>query len=161
VDAGQGTMAISFDILTLQPIAAAPAPAAVARQPQVAAVGERDGAKERRGSAGDERARPNVAFRSFLNAATLAGLTQTLGKEASRAADATPAETRPVKLPKRDATTVLSGTESDRLLQSVRSTLTDKSSAPQYLAATTRYAKSYFAVSGTFAKPGESLELTA
>jgi len=158
-------MTISADILTLQPIAAPIAPPPP-RQPAVSAVSDRDGtANERRGESKDERGRPDVTFRAFLNAATFAGLAQSLGREApkSEAAEEPARKTqRAAKQPKPDEPVVISAEESESLYRASRaeSPLTN-ARAPEFLAATTRYAKSFFSVSGTFARPGESLELTA
>ncbi len=157
-------MAIITDALSIQPIAtpALPLPSA----PQITAVGQRGGASnDRRSSSRDARGRPSVAFKSLLDAATIAGLTKTLGAEASKSAvtdsDTTPAP-RPSKLPNQAEPEVLSAAESEGLYQSAKSSGQGSSSpAPEFLAAATRYAKSYFAVSGTYARPGESLELTA
>ena len=157
-------MTITTDTLSLQPVAA---PLAVfPRTPQVSAVGQRDGASnDRRGSSKDSRARSGVAFKSFLDAATIAGLNKTLGAETSKSAvtdeGSSPAPRR-AKVPDQAEPEVLSAAESEGLYQSAKSSGQGRSSpAPEFLAATTRYAKSFFAVSGTFAKPGESLELTA
>jgi len=158
-------MAISIDSLTLQPVAA-PISAAPVRQAPVTAVGERDGANnDRRNPSKDARGRSSVAFRSFLDAATLAGLTKTLGAQTSTTAatDEAPAPPpRRAKLPEKAEQEVLSASESERLYHSAKISGQGRTSpAPEFLAATSRYAKSFFAVSGTFARPGESLELTA
>ena len=158
-------MALSIDALSLQP-AAAPVAPPPPRQPQVRAVGGRDGASnERRGSAKGDRGRASVAFRSFLNAATLAGVVQSLGEEFASASSSreAPAHTqRPTKLPDTNQDRVLSASETDNLYQSARvSAQSSASRAPEFRAATARYAKSFFGVSGTYARPGESLELTA
>ncbi|MBY0510412.1 MAG: hypothetical protein K2P94_09685 [Rhodospirillaceae bacterium] len=157
-------MTISADILTLQPIAAPIAPPP-SRQPAVSAVGDRDGtANERRGESKEERARPDVTFRAFLNAATFAGLAQSISREAPKN-DATEETTRntprAAKQPKRDEPVVISGEESESLYRAHTEAARPNARAPEFLAATSRYAKSFFSVSGTFARPGESLELTA
>ena len=158
-------MSISTDTISLQPLAAPIAPPQQ-RQAPVSAVGDRDGASnDRRKDAKDGRARANINFRAFLNAATFVGLAQSLGTDTFKA-DATedsPRQTaRAVKLPERDEPPVLSGEESERLYRSAQTASQTKNvRAPEFLAATSRYAKSFFAVSGTYARPGESLELTA
>ena len=162
-------MAISIDTVSLQPVAAPLAPG-LARQAPVTAVADRQGANnDRREQARGERNRSTVTFRSFLNAATLAGLTKTLGAERPASTDEAPAKVqRRAKLPDRKDPEVISGDEAESLYRSARSSTKDQTTSEQpvarareYQAAATRYAKSFFAVSGTFAKPGESLELTA
>lgn len=150
-------MTITIDAVSLQPIAAPIAPP-FARAP-VAPVGDRDSASnERRNDRGD-RSRTSAAFRSFLNAATLAGLTQSLGADR---VDPVAGVARPRKVPDRREATELSGAESERLYQEAQAkTRPHDARAREALAVTQRYAKSFFSVSGTFAKPGESLELTA
>jgi hypothetical protein len=157
-------MAITADILT-QPIAAPVAPPPL-RQPAVSAVSDRDStANERRGESKEDRARANISFRAFLNAATFAGLAQTLGREAPKS-DATeePARKtqRPTKQPDGNEPVVISGEESESLYRAAHAgTPRTNPRAPEFLAATSRYAKSFFSVSGTFARPGETLEVTA
>ncbi len=150
-------MSITIDAVSLQPIAAPVAPP-FQRAP-VAPVGERDSASnERRNGARGERSRTSAAFRSFLNAATLSGLTRTLGDEVDPVAPVA----RERKVPDRREATELSGAESERLYQEAKAaSRPDDVRAREFLSATRQYAKSFFAVSGTFAKPGESLELTA
>ena len=157
-------MALTLDSVSLKPIAApiaAQAPAA----PAIAAVGERAGANnDRRDSQRNDRGRPSVAFRSFLNAATLAGLTQTLSKDTVVVSSDEPPP-RQTKVPEQEPTTI-SSEEADHLYQSAQ---TASEAQPRretarvraYQAATSRYATSFFSVSGTFARPGESLEVTA
>lgn len=157
-------MTITTDALSLQPIAAPAAP--LSRQPQVSAVGEREGASnDRRAPSKDARGRSSIAFRSFLDAATLAGLNKTLGAETSESAvtdeRSSPAPRR-AKLPTKAEPEVLSAAESERLYHSAKNSGQGRTSpAPEFLAATSRYAKSFFAVSGTYARPGQSLEVTA
>ena len=156
-------MAITIDTLSLQPVAAPVAPPP--RQPQVSAVGERQGANaDRRNPSKDARGRSSITFRSFLNAATLAGLTKTLGSDSFKTTttDERPQPRRAEKVPNKAGPEVLSAAESEGLYQSAKSSGQGRASpAPEFLAATSRYAKSFFAVSGTFARPGETLELTA
>lgn len=156
-------MIISADTIWLQPIAAPVAPPP--RQPTIAAAGEREGASnERRKDSREGRARTDVSFRAFLNAATFAGLAQSLGNNATtttRTESSDTPRTRAVKLPEREEAPVISGEESEQLFRRATATQLDTARASEYLAATTRYAKSYFSVSGTYARPGESLELTA
>jgi len=155
---------ITLDGISLQPIAAPVSPAFI-RQTPVTPIGNRESAQDERRdtTARDDRARPNVAFRSFLNAATQAGLTKTLGSETQRSTadnDVT-AYTRPNKIPTPKDDAVIAAGESDALYRSAPVSGREGPRAPEFLAATSRYAKSYFAVSGTFARPGESLELSA
>jgi hypothetical protein len=158
-------MIVSADILTLQPIAAPVAPPPP-RQPAVSAVSDRDStANERRGESKEDRGRANINFRSYLNAATFAGLAQSISRDAPKS-DATeePARKtqRAAKQPKADEPVVISAEESESLYRASRAeTPRINPRAPEFLAATTRYAKSFFSVSGTFARPGESLEISA
>jgi len=157
-------MIISADMISLQPIAAPVAPS-VSRQPSIAAAGERDGASnERRNDSREGRARTDVTFRAFLNAATFAGLAQSLGNDSATVTRSDSSDTprpRAVKLPERDQAPVISGEESEQLFRRSAAPQAERTRAPEFLAATTRYAKSYFSVAGTYARPGESLELTA
>jgi hypothetical protein len=158
-------MTITADILsTLQPVAAPVAPPP--RQPAVSAVGEREStANERRNESKDDRGRANINFRSFLNAATFAGLAQSLGRDAPKSeATEEPARKtqRAQKQPDRNEPVVISAEESESLYRAAHAEAPRTNArAPEFLAATTRYAKSFFSVTGTFARPGETLELTA
>ncbi len=143
------------------------------------AVGDRESANnDRRNQSRGDRNRPSVAFRSFLNAATLAGLTKTLSAQRPASTDEAPAKVqRRTNLPERSDPSVISSDEADSLYRSAQRAKAQAASeqttseqgqseqpaarAREFQAAATRYAKSFFAVSGTFAKPGESLELTA
>ncbi len=154
-------MAISVDSLSLLP--AAPILAQTpARVEAVAPVGQREGASNDRRNAPKDRERAVNNFRAALNAATLRGLTQAISRDSKPAENATDeparARERPAKLPDAEPT-VLSGAEAANLFRSAQAA--DQSSSSEFRAATSRYAKSFFSVSGTFAKPGESLELTA
>lgn len=161
---GSEDMAINFDSTTIQPVAT-PAAAAVPRQPIVTPIGEREGASnERRESARNTRERVSTAFRSFLNAATLAGITETLGAERSDVAVDDVAPVRETRVPdRRKDPTVLEADEAEGLYRTAQAADEGprSSRAREFHAAATRYAKSFFAVEGTFARPGESLELTA
>jgi hypothetical protein len=158
-------MTISADILTLQPVAAPIAPPPP-RQPAVSAVSDRDStANERRGESKDDRGRANINFRSFLNAATFAGLAQTLTRDAPKSeASEEPARKTPRATKQRDRSepVVISAEESESLYRAAQAeSPRTNARAPEFLAATSRYAKSFFSVSGTFARPGESLEISA
>ena len=158
-------MTVSADTISLQPIAVPLAPPPP-RQPAVSAVGEREGtANDRRKDSKDGRARANVGFRSFLNAATFVGLTQSLSSDTFKpdvAEQTTRTPTRATKFPAQEEPPVLSAEESESLYRSAQAASKGANTrAPEFLAATSRYAKSFFAVSGTFARPGDALELTA
>ncbi len=163
-------MTLTIDQMPVQPVAA-PAAAAVPRQPIVTPIGEREGASnERRDSTRSPRERVSAAFRSFLNAATLAGITETLGAEQPERVDPV-APVRPTRVPDRDdgkTPTILEADEAESLYRSAQSSDGAAARRPrssvrarQFQAAATRYAKSFFAVEGTFARPGESLEISA
>lgn len=154
-------MALSIEALPLHPGAA---PIMPPRPPQVSAVGERDGAgNERRSGSKSNGDRASAAFRSFLSAATMAGLAQAVGARGIDGGEGATEPKRKTKLPsgnRRPET--LSGAETDRLYQAVRSRAPDPSPpAREFRIAATNYAKTYFAVAGTLYRPGETLELTA
>jgi len=156
-------MSLSIDSLSLNAIAAS-ASLQQPRQAPVAPVGDREGANnDRRDSSKDARSRPSVAFRSFLNAATLAGLTKTLSADTRTVStDVAPRPERPVKLPDQSEPPVISADEADSLYRSAQNA--GEAGAPrarEFQTASSQYAKSFFAVAGTFARPGETLELTA
>jgi hypothetical protein len=160
-------MAISFDILSLQPYPAPVAPVPP-RAPAIQAAGQRqDAQNERRQTAQDGRERANVSFRTLLNAATLSGIGRAFqGAVRETEEQATNLTQRAAKLPA-DAPETLSGTEADTLYRIAKAvapkadTSVSDARAAEFRAATSRYAKSFFSVSGTFARAGESLELTA
>ena len=158
-------MTISADTISLQPIAV-PLTPPPARQPAVSAVGEREGtANDRRKDSQDGRARANVGFRSFLNAATFVGLTHSLSSDTFKPEapkQDTRTTARAAKYPAREEPPVLSAEESESLYRGAQAAPQGGNArAPEFLAATSSYAKSFFAVSGTFARPGDALELTA
>jgi len=161
-------MAIKFDTATIQPVTT-PAAAVASRQPIVSPIGEREGASnDRRGDARNTRDRVNVAFRSFLAAATLAGLTDAVSDVR---ADTRVEETVPVREARipdaKKNLTILDADEAEGLYRSAHAADVATDEAPrstrarEFHAAATHYAKSYFSVEGTFARPGESLELSA
>ncbi len=158
-------MTITIDALSHQPVAA-PAAATVPRQPVAAPLREREGAaNDRRDTQRNSRERVSGAFRAFLNAATLAGLNNTLGAEPVEAVEPATA-VRQSRVPDRKDPTILEADEAEGLYRSAQAAdepRTEKPSvrAREFQAVATRYAKSFFAVEGTFARPGEQLELTA
>jgi len=157
-------MAFAVDSLSLQPAASLYAPVQARAEP-VAPVGQRDGASNDRRNQSKERERAVLNFRAALNAATVSSLTKALGEESKPVETATDAPARAParasKVPDAEPV-VLSGAEAANLYRTAQAEKESQPSrAPEFLAAATRYAKSYFAVSGTYARPGESLELMA
>ncbi len=163
-------MALSFDSATIQPVAT-PAAAAAPRQPIVRPIGEREGASnhDRRGDARNTGDRVNVAFRSFLAAATLAGVTEAVSDTPRDVAVDEAAPIREARIPgAKKNPTILDAGEAEGLYRSAHAADAPAVEAGQHSArarefhaAATHYAKSYFSVEGTFARPGESLELSA
>jgi hypothetical protein len=153
-------MAISFDILTPQPLAAPIAPPPP-RAPAIAAAAQRDTTQnDRKNQAQPDRERAKINFRSILDAATLSGIGRAFGAETAQVRQDGP-QKRASKLPGLEPE-VISSTEAASLYRSAKSAdTTGNVRASEFRAASLQYAKSFFAVSGTFAKPGESLELTA
>ena len=148
-------MSITIDAVTLQPINQ-PAPSAVAAPVAPPVVAVADSARTSQRDSKNERGKEqSLGFRAVLDAAA-SGKVQL---------DAAPADTprpevapRPAKLPKRGPAE-LSGGESSVLLEAAYQRRAD-SGVRVHLAATSRYAQAFFADTRTYARPGESLELT-
>ena len=153
-------MAISLDTITLQPVAAPIAPAPP-RAPAIVAAAQRDTTQnDRKNQAQPDRERANVSFKSLFDAATLGSIGRAFGGETTQVRQDGP-QKRASKLPGLEPE-VISHAEAASLYRSAKSADAISSiRASEFRAASLQYAKSFFAVSGTFAKPGESLELTA
>jgi hypothetical protein len=149
-------MAITLDSNTLKPIAAAP-PAALAgyvAPPVVVADPSRNSRRESGSDPGKDGRGLN--FRAVLNAQTFAGIT---GRSWQPDAAKSDAHARQTRVPN-GGPTELNG--DDVLLEAVSTPRADISpNAQVYSAATSRYAQAFFAATRTFARRGESLELTA
>jgi hypothetical protein len=138
-----------------------PSPTLVAAvQPTVTVI---DAPSSTRGERRDPKTDRGVSFRAALDAATFTGVISGAapGGPASTAAEAGP---RPEKFPATSAEELSSG-ESTGLLGAVHATRgTDAPPAPEqdaHRAATQRYARTFFSDTRTFARPGESLEVSA
>lgn len=145
-------MAIIIDAVTWQPVKAAPPPVApFAPQPAVVA----DSARGPRRDQKDERDKQSLgSFRAVLNA--VAGQ---VTRDAAAAHAAKPdIPPRPARLPESGPAEV-SGGDSSVLLEAAYGRRSD-SGVRIHLAATSRYAQAFFADTRTYARPGESLELT-
>lgn len=154
-------MYIGFDSITLQPVVA-PTPAPPRPQAPIAPVTERDAAsRDQRQNTREDR-EPGVTFRSFITASTLEGLGRALGGDKNVQGENSASENRPrpTKLP--DAgPALLSGAEAANYYRAVSGDSESLSAAREFRDASSSYARNYFAASGGFARPGETLELTA
>jgi hypothetical protein len=148
-------MGITLDAVTLQPIRTAQ-PAAPPVAPPLVVVAEpaRGQARESKNERGKDQA---PSFRAVLNA-TVAGGIQA---QAAQTETAKPEpQARPARVPKSEPAE-LNGGESSVLLDAAYARRGEGASAARvHLAATSRYAQAFFADTRTFARPGESLELT-
>lgn len=151
-------MSITADFLIVpQPIAAAVSPAQP--RPAVAPATEREGAQnERRQSAKN----PNVplSFRASLSAATLSGVTHAASASPNRPSEGEESSIRPARVPT-SGPVELTGAEASDLFSRAIAENARKSQAPAFAVATSHYAASYFAGSAFYARPGETLEVTA
>lgn len=155
------TMLVGLDTLNLQPVIAPTAPPPRAQAP-IEPVGEREATSRdpREQSRGERHAA--VDFRSFLTASTLEGLTRTLGGGEQVAGDGADSESQspPSKVP--DAgPAIFSGAEAANYYRALSGESESLASAREFRDATTSYARNFFAASGVYARPGESLELSA
>ena len=148
-------MAITLDAVTLQPIKAAPttpvvAPAVVAADP---ARGQARESKNDRGGKDSSLS----SFRAVLNAVASGAVTANFVQ--ADAANTAP-QARPERVPK-STPAELNGSESSVMLEAAYARREQGASAARvYLAATSRYAQAFFADTRTYARPGESLEMT-
>lgn len=143
------------DILTAP--AATPVPPFVPRQPVTPAATRReaDNQRQEKPDGGENRA---LHFRAALNAATVGNLATALGRAEPADRVAEP-PSRSAKLPDR-APLVLTGRDPESVfLRSAPETPHPR--AREYGTATSRYAASFFAGSPFYARPGDTLELTA
>ena len=147
-------MAITLDAFTLKPVAAPPsavAPAYVA--PPVIVTDSSSNPRRDAKSGKDDR---GLNFRAVLNANTFAAVTGRSWQPDTAKSD-TPA--RPARVPTSGPAEL---SADDVVLEAVSTTRADKPQAARaYSQATSRYAQAFFATTRTFARRGESLELTA
>ncbi len=152
---------IDFDSITLQPVAA-PVPPTARSQAPIAPIAERDPASRDPRQHNNSERQQGVTFRSFITASTLEGLGRALGGDKQLQSDSSAPQyrSRPTKLP--DAgPALLSGAEAANYYRAVSGDSESLAAAREFRDATSSYARNYFSVSGTFARPDESLELTA
>ena len=149
-------MAITLDAFTLKPVAAAPSAAAPAyvAPPVIVTDPSSNPRRDSRSDRGkDDR---GLNFRAVLNANTFAAVTGRSWQPDTAKSD-TPA--RPQRVPTSGPAELSSD---DVVLEAVSTTRADKPQAARaYSQATSRYAQAFFATTRTFARRGESLELTA
>ncbi len=149
-------MAITLDAYTLKPVAA-PSPAVAAAYVAPPVIVPDPSSNPRRDSRNDQtRDDRGLNFRTVLNANIFAGVTGRSWEPDETKSDASP---RPARVPK-GGPAELNG--DDVLLEAVSATHTDvPAGARVHGEATSRYAQAFFATTRTFARRGESLELTA
>ena len=154
-------MHIGFDSLTLQPVAAPSAPPPRLQTP-IAPAGEREatGRDPREQNKGERQ--QGVNFRSYITASTLEGLGQALGGKDPFKIEGDGAEfrPRPSKVPD-TGPTVLSGAEAASYYSQISGESESLVAAREFRDAATSYARNFFAASDVYARPGESLELSA
>jgi len=152
-------VSITTDILlTPQPLASAAIPA---MRPAIAPTAEREGANQQRRES-DKNEQSGLNFRAVLSATTLNDIARVAASaEASiRSASIEERPRREMRLPGKTPVEI-SGAEAADLFTQALANNSRKSRAPEFEAATSRYASSYFAGSAFYARPGEALELTA
>ncbi len=148
---------ITGEILTPKPHIdfVTPAASPAAAQAPIAPIKDRENANNERRQSGKKD--DGLDFRSILSTATftdLADATSTASEESSA-----PQPQRPTRV-QSAIPEVISHAEAAQLYNASRATNTDLSVSVQFRAATTSYAKSFFSVEGTYARPGEALELS-
>ena len=155
-------MIIGFDTLNIQPIVAPSAPPLRVQAP-IEPVGEReatsrDPQEKQRG----ERQAAGVDFRSYITASTLEGLGRAFDNAGQVRGEGSAGDspTRPTKVPD-SSPAVLSGTEAADYYRAISGESESLAAAREFRDAATSYAQNFFAATGTFARPGESLELSA
>lgn len=149
-------MVITLDAYTLKPVAAPPPTAAAAYVAPPVIVTD-PSSNPRRDSRNDRsKDERGLNFRAVLNANVFAGVT---GRSWQPDTAKTDAPARAARVPK-SGPAELNG--DDVLLEAVSAAHTDvPAGARVHGEATSRYAQAFFATTRTFARRGESLELTA
>lgn len=149
-------MSLTIDAVTLQPVKQ-PAPSAAAAPVAPPVVVVADSARGSRREPQNERGKEqSLNFRAVLDAVASGKVTL----DAVQAESARP-ETPPraVKIPKAGPAEVTGG-DSSVLLEAAYGRRRTDNGVRVHLAATSRYAQAFFADTRTYARPGESLELT-
>ena len=132
-----------------------PATATVAAQTPIAPIKDREqtGADRRQSGRNDR----GVDFRAVLSSTTFADLADATSVTYEK--PSAPQPQRPARLP--DAIPeVISHAEAAQLYNASRAASTNPGVSAQFRAAATSYAQSFFSVEGTYARPGEALELS-
>jgi hypothetical protein len=137
-----------------QPTTVAP-PAAQPRAPITPTTDRENARNDRRQADKGER---GVSFRSILSAETFDGLATAVSATFEKAEQEH--AQREERVPKAEPV-VISSTESAQLYQAAQLADWNAPAAKEFRAAASQYAKSFFSIEGTFARPGEALELSA
>jgi len=133
-----------------------PAAATLAAQAPIAPIKDREHAgNERRQSGKNER---DLDFRAVLSSTTFTNLADATSVPQEKTFTA-PQPRRQSRVPD-FIPEVISGTEAAQLYNAARATNINTAASAQFRAATSSYAKSFFSVEGTYARPGEALELS-
>ena len=151
-------MLISADIFVVppQPIAAAVPPPP---RPAVSAPGERESAQNQRRESTKGQDAP-LSFRGALGAAGIAGAIRAKAHEQAWQGEGEERRPRAERLPSAGPVELSSLDAMDLFTQAVENNAR-KSFSPAFAAPASNYAASYLAGSSFYARPGESLELTA
>jgi len=153
-------MSITADILiSPQPVVVAVPPPQP--RPAVAPASERDAANNQRGESSKNQNGP-LSFRAALSATSSSGVVRTTNAAASThwLDEGEERVARETRLP--DAGPIeLTGAEAADLFTRAVANNARQSRAPAFAAATSQYIASYFAGSSFYARPGETLEMTA
>lgn len=152
-------MAITADIfITPQPIVVSVPPPQP--RPAITPADARDGANNQRRESKNQNT--SLSFRAVLDTTTFSGIARasTATDSAVWLGEGEDRRARPSRLPE-SGPIELSGDEASDLFTRAVMNNERKSRAPEFLAATSRYASSYFAGSSFQARPGDTLEMTA
>ncbi len=154
-------MIVGFDTLNVQPIVAPSAPPPRVQAP-IEPVGEREATSRDPQEKNRGERQAGVDFRSYITASTLEGLGRAFDNAGrARGEDAAgDATARPTKVPE-SGPAILSGSEAADYYRAISGESESLIAAREFRDAATSYAQNFFAATGTFARPGESLELSA
>ena len=148
--------AITGEILSPQPQTQIVTPAAStpAAQAPIAPIKDREQANDRRQSGKNDS---RLDFRSVLSATTFTDLAD--ATSVTQEQSSTQRQQRPTRVPE-SIPEVISHAEATQLYNASRAANTNAGVTAQHRAATSSYVKSFFSVEGTYARPGEALELS-
>lgn len=152
-------MAITLDILPMpQPITVAVPPPQP--RPVIAPASERDSANNQRRESSKNQNAP-LSFRAALSESTFAGIARSTTTTDTAVWSGVGEERRPREARFPDSAPLeISGDEASDLFTRAVANNERRSRAPEYAAATSRYASSYYAGSPFYARPGDTLEVT-